>query len=55
MTVELVNGETLTLSFDETDATKLYNEMKENNVVNIQSNEPTLGDIFVNVTGRDLV
>ena len=35
-------------------AQQMFDYMSSNNVVAIHSNEPTLGDIFVEVTGRKL-
>ena len=35
-------------------ADQLFEYMKTNQVETIHSNEPTLGDIFVQVTGRKL-
>ncbi|MGE8205074.1 ABC transporter ATP-binding protein [Heyndrickxia sp. NPDC080065] len=39
---------------DEEGADKIYQYMKNNEVISIHSNEPTLGDIFVQLTGRAL-
>lgn len=55
ITVELTNGEKIVLPIGPDGATQLQEHMSRNNVVNIHSNEPTLGDIFVEVTGRKLV
>lgn len=55
ITVELTNEEKVTLPAGSSDAQQLFNFMKEEQVVTIYSNEPTLEDIFVHVTGRKLV
>ncbi|MFJ8063742.1 ATP-binding cassette domain-containing protein [Psychrobacillus sp. NPDC096426] len=55
ITVELTNDEKIQLCKDATGAEKMYQLMKENRVVTVHSNEPTLGDIFVKVTGGELV
>ncbi|MEK5037041.1 ABC transporter ATP-binding protein [Sporosarcina sp. FSL K6-3457] len=54
MTVELNNNEKVVLNSTADDAQQLFNYMSSNQVVAIHSNEPTLGDIFVEVTGRKL-
>lgn len=55
MLVELTNGEKHILPLNElTAANKLCDWMNRNQVLRIQSNEPTLGDIFMQLTGRDL-
>ncbi|MFJ7936523.1 ATP-binding cassette domain-containing protein [Sporosarcina sp. NPDC096371] len=54
MTVELKNNEKVVLKSTAEDAGQLFNYMSSNNVVAIHTNEPTLGDIFVEVTGRKL-
>ncbi len=54
MTVELKNNEKVVLKSTAEDAQKMFNYMSSNNVVTIHTNEPTLGDIFVEVTGRKL-
>lgn len=55
ITVELTNEEKVTLPAGSSGAQQLFNFMKEEQVVTIYSNEPTLEDIFVHVTGRKLV
>ena len=54
VTIELDTNETITLSKNDDGAEEVYRLMKENRVVTIHSNEPTLGDIFVKVTGGEL-
>ncbi len=54
MTVELKNNEKVVLKSTAEDAQKMFDYMASNKVVAIHSNEPTLGDIFVEVTGRKL-
>lgn len=55
LTLELTNDEKLVLPKNASGAEEMYQLMKENRVVTVHSNEPTLGDIFVNVTGGELV
>jgi len=55
ITVELTNDEKIQLRKDAAGAEEMYQLMKENRVVTVHSNEPTLGDIFVKVTGGELV
>ncbi|WP_342600755.1 ABC transporter ATP-binding protein [Psychrobacillus sp. FSL H8-0483] len=55
LTVELANNEKVVLRKDEEGAEEMFQLMKENQVVTVHSNEPTLGDIFVKVTGGELV
>ena len=55
LTVELTNDEKIELRKDAAGADEMYQLMKENRVVTVHSNEPTLGDIFVKVTGGELV
>lgn len=55
ITVELIDGKTIRLSIGPRDAQILCNYMSANQVAAIHSNEPTLGDIFVEVTGRNLI
>ncbi|MFC0301996.1 ABC transporter ATP-binding protein [Virgibacillus soli] len=55
VTVLLKNGEQLRLASDNSGADTIYQYMKNNEIVSIHSNEPTLGDIFVEITGRKLV
>lgn len=55
ITVELMTGEKHVLPVDEsTSAAKLSEWMSEKSILRIQTNEPTLGDIFMQVTGSDL-
>lgn len=54
ITVELSNKQKIILPAGADGAKPLYDFMKANQVVAIHSNEPTLGDIFVQVTGRKL-
>lgn len=55
VTVELKNGEKVVLKTTAEGAQQMFDYMSSNNVVAIHSNEPTLGDIFVEVTGRNLL
>ncbi|MFO1441890.1 ABC transporter ATP-binding protein [Bacillus sp. Bva_UNVM-123] len=54
LTVELTDGTKEIINRGPSGAKKMYDFMSENKVVSIYSNEPTLGDIFVEVTGRKL-
>ena len=54
VTVELKNEEKVVLKTTDEGAQQMFDYMSSNNVVAIHSNEPTLGDIFVEVTGRKL-
>ncbi|MFE8697091.1 ABC transporter ATP-binding protein [Cytobacillus sp. FJAT-53684] len=54
LTVELADGTKEIVDCGPEGAQAMYNYMSENQVVSIYSNEPTLGDIFVEVTGRKL-
>jgi len=55
MVVELTNGERHVLPLNETSAAvKISNWMNSKVIQRIQSNEPTLGDIFMQLTGSDL-
>ena len=54
VTVELKNEEKVLLKTTAEGAQQMFDYMTSNNVVAIHSNEPTLGDIFVEVTGRKL-
>lgn len=55
MTVELMTGEEHVLQLDDhTSAMKLSEWMTAKSIVRIQTNEPTLGDIFMQITGSDL-
>lgn len=53
--IELKDGQHVTLSKSKNDAQTLYNYMKNEEIETIHSNEPTIGDIFVYVTGRELI
>ena len=54
LTVELMDGKKEIIDRGPNGAQAMYNYMSENKVVSIYLNEPTLGDIFVEVTGRKL-
>ncbi len=54
LTVELTDGTTKVISKGKDGAETLYRFMSENKVVSVNTNEPTLGDIFVEITGRKL-
>ncbi|MCG3087145.1 ABC transporter ATP-binding protein [Sporosarcina cyprini] len=54
ITVELKSEEKIILPAGAEGAQQLYDYMQANEVETIHSNEPTLGDIFVQVTGRKL-
>lgn len=54
LTVVLTDGRREIIDKGPNGATALYKLMSENKVESIYSNEPTLGDIFVEVTGRKL-
>ncbi|MDQ0272914.1 ABC transporter ATP-binding protein [Cytobacillus purgationiresistens] len=54
VTVELSGGEKEVIDMGPAGAKALHEYMSENKVTSIYSNEPTLGDIFVEVTGRKL-
>lgn len=53
--IELKDGQHVTLSKSKKDAQTLYNYMKNEEIETIHSKEPTIGDIFVYVTGRELI
>lgn len=55
VTVELMNGREVVLDNGPEGAQEMYGYMANDEVVSIYSNEPTLGDVFVEVTGRELV
>lgn len=55
VTIELKDGRELMLEDGAEGAKEIYDYMSQGQVVSIHSNEPTLGDIFVEVTGRELV
>lgn len=54
VTIELKNGNEVTLPQGKESAKQVYDFMLAEQVVSIHSNEPTLGDIFVELTGREL-
>ncbi|MCR8643425.1 ABC transporter ATP-binding protein [Paenibacillus sp. N1-5-1-14] len=54
MTVVLSDGSEVTLPKGPAGAEELYQYMQANRVVSVETNNPTLGDIFVEVTGRKL-
>ncbi|QUW23643.1 ABC transporter ATP-binding protein [Sporosarcina sp. Marseille-Q4063] len=54
VTVELKDDEKVVIKTTAEGAQQMFDYMSSNNVVAIHSNEPTLGDIFVEVTGRKL-
>lgn len=53
--VELKDGQCVTLHKGKEDADRLYEYMLKEEIMTIHSNEPSIGDIFVHVTGRELV
>ncbi len=55
ITVELKNGGQQVIQNGGQDAEKLYQWMQANEVARIYTNEPTLGEIFMQITGSDLV
>ncbi|MGP4107900.1 ABC transporter ATP-binding protein [Virgibacillus sp. L01] len=55
VTVELVDGRSVILQTGPSSAQEMYTYMSNSEVRAIYSNEPTLGDIFVEITGRELV
>lgn len=55
ITVELTNDEKIVIPAGDEGAQLLFEYMNRNEVATIHSNEPTLGDIFVKVTGRELL
>jgi ABC-2 type transport system ATP-binding protein len=54
VTVEMANGQKIIVPIGAEGAQQLYELMKTDQVARIYSNEPTLGDIFIQVTGRKL-
>ncbi len=50
----LKGNRTVVVDKDEEGAREIYEYMKNGQILTIHSNEPTLGDIFVQLTGRDL-
>ncbi|SET00589.1 ABC-2 type transport system ATP-binding protein [Oceanobacillus limi] len=55
ITLELKDGREIVLPGGSEGADVVYQYLSTNQVVSIHSNEPTLGDIFVDITGRELV
>ncbi|MEN2768859.1 ABC transporter ATP-binding protein [Ornithinibacillus xuwenensis] len=55
ITIELKDGNIINLPGGTEGADEVYQYMSSNQIVSIHSNEPTLGDIFVDITGRELV
>ncbi|RLL42024.1 ABC transporter ATP-binding protein [Oceanobacillus piezotolerans] len=53
--VELKNGKEVVLANNSEGAQELYKYMSADQVISVHSNEPTLGDIFVEITGRELI
>lgn len=49
------DGRVITHEYFKNQARKIYETMQQEDIIAIHSNEPTLGDIFVQVTGRKLV
>jgi len=54
LTVETTDGKSIVVSKGPDGAETMHELMKQNRIASVYSNEPTLGDIFVNVTGRKL-
>ncbi|WJY27321.1 ABC transporter ATP-binding protein [Sporosarcina trichiuri] len=54
LTAELKNGTSLILPAGAAGAQQLFDYMQQDQIESIHSNEPTLGDIFIQVTGRKL-
>ncbi|WP_377892029.1 ABC transporter ATP-binding protein [Alkalihalobacillus sp. R86527] len=55
ITVELNDGRRVVMKNGPEDAVRMHEYMTSSQVASIYSNEPTLGDIFVDVTGRELI
>ncbi|WP_047981501.1 ABC transporter ATP-binding protein [Ornithinibacillus contaminans] len=55
VTIELKDGRTIKVPGGSEGADTVYSYMSTDQVVSIHSNEPTLGDIFVEITGRELI
>ncbi|MBC5636845.1 ABC transporter ATP-binding protein [Ornithinibacillus sp. BX22] len=53
--VELKDGRVVQVPGGAEGADEVYTYMSKNEIASIHSNEPTLGDIFVEITGRELV
>ncbi|NDI35324.1 ABC transporter ATP-binding protein [Chengkuizengella sediminis] len=54
VTLLLKDNQRIVVNKDEKGAKAIYQHMKSGEVVSIHSNEPTLGEIFVQITGREL-
>ncbi|MFG6113699.1 ABC transporter ATP-binding protein [Halobacillus sp. MO56] len=54
ITILFEDNSTVVVDKNEEGAEKIYNYMKKGEVVSIHSVEPNLGDVFVQLTGRDL-
>lgn len=54
VTLLLKDNQTVHMDMNDKGADKIYQYMRNGEVISIHSNEPTLGDIFVELTGRDL-
>ncbi|RJS50242.1 ABC transporter ATP-binding protein [Bacillus sp. PK3_68] len=54
ITLLLKGNRTVVVDKDEEGAEKIHQYMKDGEILTIHSNEPTLGDIFVQLTGRNL-
>ncbi|ONK25184.1 bacitracin ABC transporter ATP-binding protein [Bacillus sp. VT-16-64] len=54
VTVEMTNGQKVVVPTGSEGADKLYSLMKTDQIMRIHSNESTLGEIFIQVTGRKL-
>ncbi|WP_461611617.1 ABC transporter ATP-binding protein [Cytobacillus kochii] len=50
----LRNNRKVVVQKDEAGAKEIYNYIKDGEIVTIHSDEPTLGDVFVKLTGREL-
>lgn len=55
VSITLKDGQDIQLPGGRESAQEIYEYMASDQVVSIHSNEPTLGDIFVEITGRELV
>lgn len=53
--IELKDGRELKRTSGPEHAQEIYQYMMDDQIVSIHSDEPTLGDIFVDITGRELV
>ncbi|MDP5275399.1 ABC transporter ATP-binding protein [Chengkuizengella axinellae] len=54
VTLLLKDNRSIVVNKDEKGAEEIYQYMRSGEVVSIHSNEPTLGEIFVQITGREL-